>query len=99
MVFAERLRRFAGVVGGDQNPLGAVQPIARIPQTFDFVIQVRQSAVDVEVGFPEARRLPGHFVRLIALGAENRLLERLAEIAWQLGQQRQGDGDHGVVGI
>lgn len=63
------------------------------------MVQVRQSAVDVEVGFPEAWRLPGDFVGLVALGAENRLLERLAEVARQFGQQRQRHGDHGVIGV
>ncbi|MNC33406.1 hypothetical protein D3C75_817960 [compost metagenome] len=73
--------------------------IAGVPQGAGFVVDVAEPAIDLEVGFPEARRLPGHLVGLVAFGAGDGLPEGLVEVVRQLGQQRQGQGDDGVVGL
>ncbi|KPY64538.1 achromobactin-binding protein [Pseudomonas syringae pv. spinaceae] len=57
-----------------------------------------QPAIGAIIGFPEARRLPRHFGRLIVAGAEQGGFDRVAEIGIEPRQQRQWQRRDQIIG-
>ncbi|MNO99680.1 hypothetical protein D3C76_914550 [compost metagenome] len=88
-----------GVVGAHQDALGAVQVVAGVPQQPRFVVDIREAAVDLVFAFPEPRGLPCHLVGQVRLGLGDGGLGGAAEVVVDFGQQWQGNGDDGVVGV